>query len=142
MSLPEKKSVLMGFIWRIIKSKDQSTRRENTIGLLLSDFLGVLSGEVTELLVSKPLMYSTLELLSYLARDSYGRKVLFKKARLHFDLVELVDDSLRSKNYSCLAKIIEIIQVLSPIVHYTTELIELGVINLCCELLSEASVAQ
>lgn len=80
MSDDSKITIIRGFSWRIIKSKDKWIRRQTIIGMIVNDFLGLRTGDIMELLLNKNLMFYVLELFSFTSEDSYGSKVLFRNS--------------------------------------------------------------
>jgi hypothetical protein len=83
--MPEEQriQILEGFSWRIIKSKNKWVRRQTIVGLIVNDFLGLMSGDIQGLLLSKALLYHVIKLLLYISEDSYGSKVLFRNGGLY-----------------------------------------------------------
>lgn len=45
--LAQKKEILQGLTWRIIKSKSKTVRKQNIVGLFLNDTLGILTGDAS-----------------------------------------------------------------------------------------------
>jgi len=79
----QKVSVLQGFSWRIIKSKNKWIRRETIVGLIVNDVLGLMNGDIQNLLFNKNLMFFVISLFLYISEDSYGSKVLFRNGGLY-----------------------------------------------------------
>lgn len=50
MSDEQKIKILQGFSWRIIKSKNKWIRRQNIVGLIVNDVLGLMNGDIQTLL--------------------------------------------------------------------------------------------
>lgn len=82
--------ILEGFSWRIIKSRNKWVRRQTIVGLVVNDFLGLMSGDVQSLIFNKATMYHVLKLLLYISEDTYGNKVLFRNGGLYKEIVELL----------------------------------------------------
>lgn len=90
-----KVKILQGFSWRILKSKDKTIRRQTIIGLLVNDLLGVMNGDIMDLLLDKQLMIHVLELFALITEDSYGYRVLFRNGGLYKQLVNLIPEILK-----------------------------------------------
>lgn len=83
MSDVQKVLILQGFSWRIIKSKNKWIRRQNIVGLMVNDVLGIVNGDIQMLLFNKILMNHVVKLFLFISEDSYGRKVLFRNGGLY-----------------------------------------------------------
>ena len=46
----QKIKILQGFSWRIIKSKNKEIRRQIIVSLIMNDLLGLLNGEIQEIM--------------------------------------------------------------------------------------------
>lgn len=83
MADPVKATVLRGFSWRIIKSKNKWVRRQTIVGLVVNDVLGLVNGDIQLLLFNPNLTYYVLQLFLFVSEDCYGRKVLFRNGGLY-----------------------------------------------------------
>jgi predicted house-cleaning noncanonical NTP pyrophosphatase (MazG superfamily) len=140
MSDEAKIKIIRGFSWRIIKSKDKWIRRQTIIGLVVNDFLGLMTGDIMELLLNKSVIFYILELISFISEDSYGSKVFFRNGGLYKELVELIPEVIHDKNYDSLAKILQILESLSPNKEMIFELINLNIIDVYVSVLLEDEV--
>ena len=129
--------ILEGFSWRIIKSKSKWVRRQTIVGLIVNDFLGLMSGDIQGLLLNKSLLYHVIKLLLYISEDSYGNKVLFRNGGLYKEIVELLPEVHQDKNYVCLAVLLEILQNIWHNREILLELIHLKIIDICVNQLLE-----
>jgi len=129
--------ILEGFSWRIIKSKSKWVRRQTIVGLIVNDFLGLMSGDIQGLLLNKSLLYHVIKLLLYISEDSYGNKVLFRNGGLYKEIVELLPEVHQDKNYACLAVLLEILQNIWHNREILLELIHLKIIDICVNQLLE-----
>ena len=131
----QKISVLQGLSWRIIKSKNKWVRRQTIIGLIVNDVLGLVNGDIQILLFNKNLMSHVLKLFLYISEDSYGRKVLFRNSGLYKELIDLIPETLKIKNYVCLDIILQILLNIWHSQEIFIELINLNIIYICINTL-------
>lgn len=79
----QKIQVILGFSWRIIRSRNKWVRRQTIVGLVVNDFLGLMNGDVQALLFNRYLLPHVLRLFLFISEDSYGSRVLFRNGGLY-----------------------------------------------------------
>lgn len=76
MKIQDKKTVLQGLSWRLMRSRDSLVRKQNMIGIFVSDLLNIKNGGVAQLLTYRELIRPTLQLISCLSQDKIGRRII------------------------------------------------------------------
>lgn len=83
MSDEQKIIILQGFSWRIIKCRNKWIRRQTIVGLIVNDVLGIMNGDIQDLLFNPQIMIHIIQLFLYISEDLYGSKVLFRNGGLY-----------------------------------------------------------
>lgn len=76
MKNQDKKNILEGLSWRLMRSRDCLVRKQNMIGIFVSDLLNIKNSGITQLLTYRELIKPTLQLLSCISQEKIGRKIL------------------------------------------------------------------
>ena len=89
MKINEKKSVIQGISWRFLRSRDSIIRRQNIVGLFLTDFINFKNGGLAQLIGVKQLLKPTLQMISSMSLDAFGRKMIID-CQIHKDIISML----------------------------------------------------